>query len=161
MRKVIKRLGQSWQRRRFIYFLILLLLFITFAPLLQTSADLNVFIDISFSAILVCTIYAGSRKKYQAPVAYLLALPMILPVLFTTVLSRLRQWAAVLSKLSATWRYPLPLWNPFWASFIWSFYCSLAGRHEFRKKVKVITIHFSEKVGIAAADGRNKILEVR
>lgn len=76
------RLRQSWYRRRFIYFLILLLSFITFSPALKTFTELNFLSDLAFSAILVCTIYVGGRNKYQAAVVYILAFPMLLSVWF-------------------------------------------------------------------------------
>lgn len=76
------RLRQSWYERRFVYFLILLLSFISFAPSLQTFTELNFSSDLAFSAILVCTIYSGSRKKYQAAVVYILAFPFLLSVWF-------------------------------------------------------------------------------
>jgi hypothetical protein len=87
LKKIMKRmlstrLRQSWYRGRFIYFLILLLSFISFAPALRTFIKLNFLSDLAFSAILVCTIYAGSRKKYQAAVIYILACPMLLSVWF-------------------------------------------------------------------------------
>ncbi|MGA8178934.1 MAG: hypothetical protein WB792_02665 [Desulfobacterales bacterium] len=87
LKKIMKRmlstrLRQSWYRRRFIYLLILLLSFISFAPALQTFTKLNFSSDLVFSAILVCTIYVGSRKKYQAAVVYILAFPMLLSVWF-------------------------------------------------------------------------------
>jgi voltage-gated potassium channel len=81
-RMLTTRFRQSWYRRRFIYLLILLLSFISFAPALPTFTKLNFLSDLAFSAILVCTIYAGSRKKYQAAVAYILAFPMLLSVWF-------------------------------------------------------------------------------
>ena len=72
------RLLRAVYQGRFLILLVALLIYFALVPLLEGLVRIRILIDIIFSAILLTGIYAVSTKTYNAVIATLLALPMLI-----------------------------------------------------------------------------------
>lgn len=70
-------ISQNLFKNRFLFLLILLLLFILFAPVFEAFTGLRIFLDIFVSLIFLFVIYTKINRKYLVIIASLLVFPML------------------------------------------------------------------------------------
>lgn len=75
--RFLPQLRRRIRRERFLFLLIALLAFLLLAPLLEGFVGLRLLMSLSYTVVLITSVYALSQSRRQLVAAVLLALPML------------------------------------------------------------------------------------